>query len=100
MSVNDSGTGTVFQYYYCIVCESNMWIPVEKKFLRNAALIFGSLFALILGKVYLFNNPGIEIYFVFLMPVFLLIASFSGHLKYSRWKKWAVEQGWQEPKGA
>ena len=66
-----------------------MWIPVEKKFLRNAALIFGSLFTLIFGGVYLFDNPGIEIYFAFLIPVFLLIASFSGHLKHSRWEKWA-----------
>ena len=75
-----------------------MWIPVEKKFLRNAALIFGSLFALIFGGVYVSGKMGFEIYFIWLIPAVVFVASFSEHLKYSRWKKWALEQGWQEPK--
>ena len=95
---NDSGSTTVFKYFYCDNCESNMWVPREKIILRNAAFIFSSLFALILGKVYLFNNPGFEIYFAFLIPVVLLIMSFSGHLKNSRWEKWAIEQGWKKSK--
>ena len=98
LGTNDSGSTTVFKYFYCDNCESNMWVPREKIILRNAAFIFGSLFALILGKVYLFNNPGFEIYFAFLIPVVLLIMSFSGHLKNSRWEKWAIEQGWKKSK--
>jgi len=69
-----------------------MWVPNEKKYLRNAAFIFGSLFALVFGGVYVSGKMGFEIYFMWLIPAFLFIVIFSGYLKYSRWKKWAVEQ--------
>ena len=76
-----------------------MWVPNEKRFGMKAAFIFGSLFALILGGVYLDNDPGVEFYFACLIPAVLFIVSFSFYLKYSSCGKWAIERGWQESKG-
>ena len=75
-----------------------MWVPNEKKIHRNVAFIIGSLFALIFGGVYVSGKMGFEIYFIWLIPAVVFVVSFSEYLKYSRWKKWALEQGWQEPK--
>ena len=88
----------VFRHYYCSICEREMWVPNEKKAHRNAAFIIGSLFALVFGGVFVSGKMGFEIYFIWLIPALVFIVSFSGYLKYSRWKKWALERGWQKPR--
>ena len=75
-----------------------MWGPNEKKIHRNVAFFIGNLFALFFGGVYVSGKMGFEIYFIWLIPAVVFVVSFSEYLKYSRWKKWALEQGWQEPK--
>ena len=82
--MNESLSSTVFKYFYCTNCESLMWVPNEKRFGMKAAFIFGSLFALILGGVYLDNDPGVEFYFACLIPAVLFLVSFCFYLKYSR----------------
>ena len=77
-----------------------MCVPNEKKANRNVAFIIGSLFALVFGGVFVSGKMGFEIYFIWLIPVLVFIASFFNYLKYSRWEKWAIEQGWQEQKSA
>jgi hypothetical protein len=88
----------VFRHYYCTICEREMWVPNEKKIHRNVAFFIGTLFALFFGGVYVSGKMGFEIYFIWLIPAVVFVLSFSEHLKYSRWEKWAIEQGWKKSK--